>query len=164
MALNRRIPAAVIALLVPFLISWEGLDLVAHHQAIDPPGVITFCDGATNYDHPEVKPGTRFTKAECYRYVIKDLPKYEAMLSRCVDTSKLPTHRHAALLDATYNLGPGAICKATRHRPSIATLLKRGEVARACKALMDYTYANHKFLRGLYNRRKAEYAWCMRGD
>lgn len=150
--------AAVAALMVTFTPGWEGMDLVARHQRIDPPGVITGCIGETNYDDPTLKAGMRFTPQECRARFIRDFPKYDKCVLDNVKVA-MPLHRHVAIDDITYNMGCGNLRKS-----SILKFLNMGKVVDACNAMLRYTRANGKVLQGLLNRRVAERAWCLRED
>jgi lysozyme len=139
---------------------WEGQDLVAKHNTFDPPGITTVCDGVTNYDWPWLKPGMKFTPAQCDAALQKLVPKYRAPLEHCVHNfGKMPKYRQSAMTSASYNLGPGRICK------SIAPLLNAGRTQEACDKLTEFESANHKKLPGLVNRREdyiwGERAWCL---
>jgi lysozyme len=143
---------------------WEGVDLVALHNRFDPRGVVTVCNGVTNYDWPWLKVGAKFTPAECTAALIKLIPRYTEPLRKCVKGfDDFPPHRIAALTSASYNLGPGTICKSTTVR-----LLNAGNISGGCNALGNFVKADGKFLSGLFNRRHdklwGEIAWCLRED
>lgn len=152
---------AVAATLAALLIShWEGEDLIAKHLPFDRPGVITVCDGVTNYEWPWLKAGMKFTPAQCRKALKAMIPKYAAPLEKCIPGFyDMPPHRQAALISASYNLGPGTICTST-----IGRNLRAGRVKDACNALLRFDLANGKALRGLQRRRQAERAWCLRED
>lgn len=138
--------------------------MVAKHNSFDPKGVITVCDGVTNYDWPWLKVGMKFTPDDCRRAIIDLVPDYAEPLSKCVKGFEtLPPHRQAALISAAYNLGPKTVCNSTAVR-----LLNRGYVEKGCEALGHFTRANGKVLKGLVNRRYdpkwGEIAWCKRND
>jgi lysozyme len=152
------VAAAAAALAVVCLTQWEGMDLIAKHFAIDPPGVITACIGRTNYDDPDLRAGQKFTPEQCKQFLLDDLPKYAAQLDRCLKV-ETPPHRRAALISFTYNVGGGTVCKS-----SVIRYINQGDVQRGCDALMNYTKANGKYLQGLANRRKFEREWCLRED
>jgi lysozyme len=149
--------AAAIAIATPFVVGWEGFDPVAKQQAIDPPGVITVCNGITNYDLPGLKRGMKFTKDECAALLRNAMPKYAGPIDKCV---KVPVsdYTRAALYSAAYNLGPYAVC-----RGSIVRKINAGDIRGGCNALLLYTRANGKFLQGLLNRRRAEQKLCLEG-
>src|SRR5262245_40143338 len=151
--------AAAAALTVAALTQWEGMDRVAQHFSIDPPGVITVCYGMTNYDRP-LKTGQEFTEDECKAFLLHDIPKYEAQAAKCIPgLYEMPAHRRAAINSFTYNVGGGALCKS-----SVAKYLNAGDIEKGCGALLLYTRANGKVLRGLERRRQFERSWCLRED
>lgn len=152
--------SAAVVLAAAFLTVWEGFAPVAKHERVDPPGVITWCFGRTNYDDPTVKAGTHFNKEQCQKLLEADIPKYAAPLYKCVkDFAEYPPHRQASLISFSYNLGPGTVCKSTTVKE-----LNAGHVKAGCDAMMRYTRANGVVLKGLVNRRTAERAYCLRSD
>jgi lysozyme len=148
---------AAIAMATPFVVGWEGVDYVARHFSFDPPGVVTVCNGITNYDLPGLKPGMKFTKGECAELLKKAMPKYAAPIDRCVKVP-ITDNTRAALYSASYNLGPGTVCKS-----SMVRRINAGDTRGGCDALLMYVRANGKFLQGLLNRRHAERKLCLEG-
>lgn len=138
---------------------WEGFEPVAKHERIDPPGVITYGYGRTNYDDKNLKVGDTITKEHARAFLAADLEyKYLPPLKKCIHNfDAMPIWRQAAVLDASYNLGPATVC-----RSSIVRNLNAGNVRAACNAFMLYTRANGVVLRGLENRRRAERDLCNR--
>lgn len=163
------IPVAVAALAGVLIPHWESggrMDLTVRQQKIDPPGVYTVCDGVTNLDpdYRHIKPGDKFTEAQCREAFAKILPTYYAPLAECVNGyTAMPPHRQTALLSAAYNLGPGTICRSRAVR-----LLNEGNVKEGCEALGAFVRANGVVLRGLERRRFdpkwGEISWCKRDD
>lgn len=152
--MNPRNAARVLAVLVALLTSWEGLKLVAWHDPIDPKGVNTVCFGHIE----DVKVGDRYTKTQCQEMLAKDIPRYMAMVRKCIKVP-MPAKREAAIISFTYNVGGGALCKS-----SVARHLNAGNVRAGCDALMLYNRANGKPIRGLSNRREAERKLCLSED
>jgi lysozyme len=148
--------AAASAIAAPFIVKWEGYDPVAKQQKIDPPGVITVCNGITNYDLPGLKRGMKFTQEQCAELLRNAIPKYAAPIDKCVKVP-ISDNTRAALYSAAYNLGPGTVCKG-----SIVRKINAGDLQGGCNALLLYTRANGKFLQGLLNRRKAERELCLK--
>ena len=143
-----------VAIAVTFISLWEGVTLVGVHFRVDPPGVNTVC-----YGHIEdVQIGDHYTKIECQEMLAKDIPRYDAMVSKCVQVP-LPPHRHAAIVSFTYNVGGGNLCKS-----SVARFLNGGDVPHACDALLQYNRANGVVLPGLKKRRVAERKLCLMDD
>lgn len=156
--------AAALALTSALLVHWEGEDLVAVHNKFDPPGVVTVCNGITNYDLPWLKVGMRFTHEDCDALRVRAIPKYIDPLKKCIkDFEAMPPARQAALGSAAYNLGPATICHSTAVR-----LLNQGDVEGGCRALGNFIRANGVVLKGLVNRRQdstwGEIAWCMENE
>lgn len=150
--------AAYVAILVAFLPLWEGYAPVAVHERVDPPGVITYCFGRTNYDDPGVKTGETFTKAQCEQFLADDIPRYTLGVRKCIPGfDEMPPSRQAALVSFAYNLGSATLCKSR-----VALNLNAGKVQAGCDDILLYVYANGKYLQGLDNRRKAERALCLK--
>jgi lysozyme len=136
--------------------AWEGLYTHAYR---DPVGVVTVCYGVTNYDRP-VKMGDKYTAEECKGMLLEMLPKYNAMVKKCIPKiEEFPSHRHAALVSFTYNVGQGNLCKS-----SVARHLNAGNVRAGCDALLMWNRAGGRVLKGLDNRRRQEREWCLRSD
>lgn len=158
--------AGALALAAVFIPHWEGMDLTVRQQSIDRPGVYTVCHGITNLD-PEyawIRPGMKFTEAQCAEAFQKVLPTYIEPLGKCIDNYyAMPPHRQISFLSAAYNLGTGTICRSTAVR-----LVNEGKTTAGCKALGAFVKANGVVLKGLENRRFdpkwGEIAWCMRED
>lgn len=149
---NRK--AIVVVLAVGMITVWEGYQKVGWHDPIDPPGINTVC-----YGHIEdVEIGDTYTKTQCQEMLATDLPRYEAMVDKCIKVP-MPPHRHAAIISFTYNVGGGALC-----RSSVARKLNAGDVQGGCDALLLYNRANGKVIRGLTNRRVAERKYCLMND
>ena len=152
---------ALAAVLIPH---WEGQDLRAKHNSFDPAGVITVCDGVTNYDWPWLKAGMTFTKEECQKALVDEIPKYAEPIAKCVpDFPTYPPHRWAALVSFSYNLGPARICNGP-----VGRALNAHDYVAACNLMTQYVRANGVVLPGLKNRRYdpvwGERAWCLRND
>src|SRR5689334_18051004 len=146
--------AAAVALAVGMITVWEGYQKVGWHDPIDPPGINTVC-----YGHIEdVEIGDTYTKTQCEEMLASDLPRYMAMVERCIHVP-MPPHRHAAMISFTYNVGGGALCKS-----SVARKLNASDVQGGCDALLLYNRANGKEIRGLTNRRIAERKYCLMAD
>lgn len=157
-ALRRHGPwaGAGVAIAASFLMVHEGFAPVAVHERVDPPGVITWCFGRTNYDDPTVKAGTRFNRDQCLKFLAEDLPKYAAPVQECIPAfDSFPPHRQAALVSFAYNLGSGTLCKS-----SVARQMNAGHYDEGCDAMAAYTHANGVVLQGLVNRRNDEIKLC----
>lgn len=160
---RRHAPWAGAGVLIAasFLMTREGFEPVAVHERVDPPGVITWCFGRTNFDDPGVVAGTRFNREQCKVFLEEDLPKYAAPLQECVtgfDT--MPPTRQAALVSFAYNLGSRTVC-----RSSVVRHLNDGNVMAGCDAMLAYNRVNGRVCDdahcGLGARRRAERKLCL---
>lgn len=143
--------AAWVGIAMTIIAGFEGLYT---HAYKDPVGVPTVC-----YGHIEnVKMTDKYTKIECQEMLKADLPRYEAMVNKCIHVD-LPPHRKAAIVSFTYNVGGGNLCKS-----SVARELNAGHVRAGCDALLKYVKAKGRTLPGLVKRRKAERELCLRED
>lgn len=151
-----RYAGAWLGLALTLVAGWEGLYTKAYR---DPIGVVTICYGVTNHDRP-VKMGDKSTPEECKRWLLEDLPRYDAMAKKCIPKlDSFPPHRHAAMVSFVYNVGQGNLCKS-----SVARHLNAGRVQQGCDALLLWNKAGGRELRGLTNRRVDERKWCLRSD
>jgi len=152
-----------IGIATPFISGWEGEDLVAKQNSFDPKGVITACNGITNYDLPGLKKGMKFTHDECAQLLHDHIPKYAIPIDKCVKV-EISNYTRAALYSASYNLGPGTVCKS-----SMVRKINAGDLQGGCDAFMLYITAKNVHgkrvvLKGLVNRRTAERKLCLQKD
>jgi lysozyme len=78
----------------------------------------------------------------------KSLPKYLTPLQKCV-TVELPVKTMAALLDASYNAGPAAVC-----RSPMVKKMNAGDIKGGCNAFEGwYVRSDGQVRRGLVARR-----------
>lgn len=159
--------ATAVAIATPFVAGWEGFTnpkieagevvSVAIQQNFDPPGVITFCQGLTNFDDQTVKAGQKFSKAECDKRFAEAMTRYYGYLKRQVPVIvNYPATFQASQLSILYNIGEG-----NYSRSSMKKAILDGQPKVACEKMKLYTKANGKVLKGLVNRRAAEYKLCM---
>lgn len=137
-----------VALATTYLIApWEGMSTVAYRDIV---GVPTVCYGETQ----SVKPGQRFTKAECdAKLQARVGPDYYEPLRRCVSGfDQAPVSLRASMTSLAYNVGTPKVC-----RSSAAWLVTSGHYEQACHAMTNYDRArvNGKLMpvQGLTNRR-----------
>lgn len=138
------------AMAVTLICGFEGCYTYAYR---DPVGIPTVCFGHIE----DVKMGDRYTKQQCKDMLLNDLPRYEAMVQKCIHVP-LPDKAHAAILSFTYNVGGGALCKS-----SVARDINAGHGLKGCDDLTKYVYAAGIKLPGLVNRRRDERALCREG-
>lgn len=155
--------AAVIAITVPFLMGWEGMDPVAKRDMIGTGHPITYCNGLTSVDG-EVKVGQRFTKQECEQRLALALPVYLNALNKRI-TAPMPKKSAASLLDASFNAGSAAVGRS----PMLAKM-NAGKITAGCNSFEGwYVRSDGKVRKGLECRRsgcddrKSERALCLEG-
>lgn len=142
--------AGAIACCVAFTPTWEGMDPVAKRDMIGTGHPITYCNGLTSVDG-KVKVGQRFTKAECDKALAEALPKYWAKIEPCLE-APLPDKTAASLLDASFNAGPGAVC-----RSPMVDKMNNGDLRGGCNAFSGwYVRSDGKIRTGLIARRNGE--------
>ena len=141
--------AAVVALAAAALVKpWEGYSPTPY---LDIVGVRTVCYGQTgNIEN------RRYSKAECEAMLESELGRYLTRLQSCT-FQPLRRHEWAALLSWSYNVGTSAACKSTLIRKVNAGAPPR----EFCAELHKWVYAGGKRVKGLVNRREAEYRMCM---
>ena len=132
--------------------NYEGLRLYAYQDVI---GVWTACYGETK----GIKPGMKFTRAECNVMFLDGLARHEAGMRVCLkEPDALPGKAYVAFVSVTYNIGVGAWCKS-----SMARLANAGNLRGACDALLAWNKAGGRVIKGLTKRREAERALCLEG-
>ncbi len=141
--------SVALASAISFIGQWEGLRTEAYRDVI---GVWTVCYGETK----GVRPGDRYSKAECDAMLAREIIAYEAALDRCLN-SEVPVGMKIALVSWTYNVGVGAACRSTLVRKANA-----GDLVGACNELPRWNKAGGRIVRGLTNRRMSERAMCLR--
>ena len=139
---------SILAAAAVVVTKWEG----KHNEVyLDPVGIPTVCYGHTG---PEVKPGSRFTNSECETLLREDLLEAQRIVRRCIPVAKQP-HQEAALISATFNIGPKVVCGSTLQRKALA-----GDWVGACAELDRWKYAKGRVFKGLILRRADERALC----
>lgn len=135
--------------------AFEGCDYTAKKDMIGTGQPLTWCHGETIGN---VRPGQKFTKAECAAMLTARLPQYWAAIEPCIRV-KTSDNEKKAYTSTSYNIGSAAFC-----RSSMVRELNRGNHKGACDALMLYTRARGKYVQGLANRRAAERKTCLTPD
>lgn len=131
---------------------YEGLKLYAYRDIV---GVWTACYGETK----GIKPGMKFSKAECNNMLVDSLIQHEQGMRKCLKApDTIPDTTYVAHLSLAYNVGVGAYCKSTAARK-----LNAGDIKGSCEALTMFNKAGGKVVKGLVNRRATEKALCLKG-
>jgi lysozyme len=145
--------ATAIAAAVPAVKAYEGLWLVAKVDTIGTGRPVTACYGETE----NVTLGQRFTEKECADLLGVKLKRYDAEIGRCIHVD-LPDLTRAAMVSFAYNVGSAGACRST-----VIRKMNDGDFAGGCEALMQWTRAQGRVVKGLVNRRAKERALCLAG-
>ena len=145
----KAVAASVVsASMVTFVGAWEG-DM--REPYLDIVGVKTVCYGHTG---PDIEDRT-YTQEECQRLLMGDLHLHATVMLRYIKVP-LTEGEMLAYSSLTYNIGVNAFAKST-----LLKLLNAGQRRAACDQLLRFRMAGGKVVRGLVNRRKAEYEFCI---
>lgn len=142
----RRISAAGLDLIKGF----EGLRLTAYKCPADVP---TIGYGSTG---PHVRMGMTITEAEAEDLLIKDLARFEAIVSEI--GGKMTQGQFDALTSLAFNVGGTNVARST-----LLKLHKAGDYAGAAREFPRWNRAAGRVLAGLTRRREAE-AKLYRGE
>jgi lysozyme len=143
------ITTGALALAVAVIAQHEGYIPATYS---DPIGIPTSCYGHVG---PESTPGRKFTQAECQRLLSLDVRVAVDHVNRCINIP-LTDNQMAALVSATYNIGPNIVCNSTLGR-----LANQGQPKAVwCAQLDRWVYAGKKKLNGLVRRRAEERKLC----
>lgn len=137
------------AALLALVAAWEGKSNDPYEDPLVR-GLMTVCYGETNV------PMRRYSDAECREMLAKSLNKYASEVKRL--SPRLEGNQLLAATSLTYNAGVGAYARSTARKRFNAGDLKGG-----CEALTWFNRAGGRVVKGLVNRRRAEYRICMTG-
>ena len=151
----RRNSVAALSLSAVALIGiagWESFSPKAYDDGV---GVQTVGFGTTEIDGVPVKKGDTITVTRALVQLGKDANVYQQAMRKCV---KVPVYQREwdAYTSLTYNIGTGAFCKSTLVRK-----LNAGDYTGACTEILRWNKAGGRVMRGLTNRREAEYKQCI---
>lgn len=147
--------AAVIALVLPFLATWEGKRNEAYLDTIASPPVWTVCYGET--DKSVAFKGARYTDAQCLGMLRNRVTDFYAVMLKHAVVDKIPISVQASMLELLYNIGEGQFRTST-----ILRLANAGDYIGACRELDKWVKAGGKTIKGLVNRRNASEEMCLR--
>ena len=145
--------AAVVLSISALIKPWEGLELRAYPDII---GKWTACYGETK----GIRPGMTFTRKECEdKLLTRVVNDYYRPLTQCIPGfDQKPLGWQASSISVTYNIGVSAACKSTAAR-----LAREGKMRESCEAWTRFNRAGGKVVKGLVNRRNAEFKVCVEG-
>lgn len=139
---------ALVLLIAAFIAPWEGLALRPYADLV---GRVTWCYGETRGT-----PKAEYARAECDAMLAEGVGQFHAEMRRCIH-KPLTDGQWVAVTSLAYNAGTRAICNSTLVRQINAGL----PAETWCKQLLRWNRAGGKVVRGLTNRRKAEYEVCV---
>lgn len=144
--------ASALAIAGTMIPPFEGVKYAPYY---DVAGVLTVCYGHTGSD---IKPGKKYSDAECRALLQKDLVPFAKSVERSV---KVPVseYQKAALITFSYNVGVSAF-----ERSALLRHLNAGNYQAACDGLRQWVYAGGKKWKGLMNRREVEHEVCTWGE
>lgn len=140
--------AGILALAGGLIATWEGYQPKPYQDIV---GVWTVC-----YGHTGNVAQRTYTRAECEAILQSDLGKHWNGLANCIHRP-LKDHEAAAVLSLAFNVGYPTVCRSTMVRKINAG----APPAEFCRELFKWVYAGGKKVRGLENRRRAEFKLCM---
>ena len=146
-----RVKIAALALSASTLVGiagWEGYSGSAYQDIV---GIWTIGFGTTS----GVAKGQNIDPVKALQRKLSDVQKFEGAIKQCV---KVPLHQYEydAYLSLAYNIGPTAFCNST-----LVRRLNEGQYDLACREILRWDKAGGKVVRGLTNRREAEYRQCI---
>jgi lysozyme len=169
---HPRIAAGIVvaaASLLTFVAGWEGESLPVYADKLAG-GLPTVCNGHTG---PDVRLGDVWTKAQCDAVLIRNVVKHGEGILACI-TVPINQNEYEAYSSLAFNLGVGAVCNS-----SIPVKIKEGRRMEACNTILEFNKVRDRSkpkvfnqrkqiweyplipVRGLTNRRKAEWAICI---
>lgn len=135
--------------LIALVASWEGKSNDPYQDLV---GVWTVCFGETNV------PMRRYSDAECSEMLADSLDGYAKGVLEVTPGLYGHDNQLIAATSLAYNIG-----QANYKRSTARKLWNAGDLAGGCRALLRWNRAGGRVVRGLVNRRNAEYRVCMAG-
>lgn len=152
------VPAAVLAIGLPFAAKWEGRVNEAHFDRYAQ--IYDICYGNTRIDGRPVRPGDRRTDAECLDLLRVDWSAaYRDITAEYPALKTAPASVQAMATDLAYNVGAPAIVAAT----TTSAYLRTGQWRAFCEILPAWKNAGGKPVQGLINRRADAVPLCLSG-
>ena len=140
---------SVIAVSGAYLVEpWESTKNQAYRDMV---GIPTICAGYTI----GVKMGDYKTDQECDELLVKELTDFNTKMMKSVKVP-LPENMEVAYTSLVWNIGIGAWNNST-----LLKKLNNKEYEAACQQILRWNKAGGKVVKGLQNRREAEYRVCM---
>lgn len=138
---SMLVPAAVLAIGLPFTEYWEGMKLKPYQDIV---GKWTVCVGETNV------PMRTYTLEECRTMFGNSWAVYYQAVTTCLPRLKTaPPSVQAMITDLAYNNGAANVCNSR----TTGGHIKAGRWREACNSLAAWVKAGGKKSKGLQNRR-----------
>jgi len=157
---NNRKPLAAIAIaasLVAGIKVSEGYRDGAYYPVKG--DVPTIGYGTTKYpDGSSVKIGDKVTRKQAEELLANDIQGFRKAMIACIKVP-LTENEAEAYTSLAYNIGSSAFCKSTLVRK-----LNTYDYQGACQEILKWDKFQGKPLKGLTNRREAEYKLCIRQE
>lgn len=182
--------SAVVAVAAYVIIPYEGQVVNSqgnHVSYLDIVGVPTACWGTTGKDlyGDKIQAGKIYTQDECEKLFVRDLALYNSYVKKHVKVD-LKSYEEVAYTSLVWNIGETAF----KNSKSVLGRLNSGDHDGACKGILDWNKATFSVkgaqaqmkagetctlkdakkgeylctVKGLTNRRQAEYKVCMGKD
>lgn len=150
------VTAAAMVLLMTTLPSDEGVRYTPYK---DVGGLLTVCYGHTG---PDVKPGVKYTEAECLNLLKQDTKRHMDRVQSCM--KRTPTgDQLAAFTSMDFNTGAWCGSRSSRE-------FNLGNDVESCEALAyspsrqaAWSYVRGVYFESLFNRRLRERKQCLNG-
>lgn len=156
------IPRTQIAALALSAAALVGIALHEGYEPVARPPVAGDVDtggfGSTRReDGTPMRAGEKVEPTRALVLLLKDATRFEQAVKRCAPVPMYP-HEFSAYVSLAYNIGEGAFCSST-----LARKLKALDYEGACREILRWDKFKGEPLRGLTNRRQAEYRMCVGG-
>lgn len=140
---------AIVLAAAAFIAPWEGLELRPYRDIV---GVLTVCYGETRGIE-----NRKHTVSECERMLHTGVGEFYGEMQKCIH-KPLSEGQWVAVTSWAYNVGSSQACRSTLVRQINAGVPHETW----CKQLLRWNRAGGKEVRGLTNRRQAEYRECVK--
>lgn len=147
---NKWLIGLIPAALLSGAALWEGTRYYAYYDIV---GVPTVCQG---YTGDNIVFGKKYSPQECLKYLSGELKIHSEGILKCINVP-ITENEYIAYSLFAYNVGVKGACGSTSIK-----LLNKGFNLEACNALLNWSYAGGKWVKGLNNRRMYESAICKK--
>ena len=156
-----KIPVKLLAASASCIVAiagFEGYRATAYNDGV---GVQTVGYGTTRYASGQaVKSGDKITPDRALIELAANVEKFEREVRECIGDVPLAQYEWDAFVSLAYNIGSSRFCTSSTLR---ALKKEPPDYDAACRGILLYVKAGGKVLRGLQNRRNAEYLMCTDG-